>query len=387
MTLTMVADQNIPHVHEAFGRLAAVKTMAGHAITRAAIRNADILLVRSITRVDADLLHGTRVQFVGSATIGTDHIDRSVLSSRSIAFACAQGANAESVAEYVITALNVIACCENFSLRSKALGIIGCGAIGSRVRQRAKALGMHTLLNDPPLAESHKEPHRFVALPTLLHNSDIVTLHVPLTRTAPHASHHLISASALCQMKPGAWLINTARGAVVDGAALEAALGSGRLGGAILDVWENEPAPRRSLMRAVRVATPHIAGHSYDGKLQGTVQLYQAITRHFGVAPTWNHTALAYPAIPLTLRPPGFAPGSAQWLDALTRQMYDLRADDARTRTLLNVHPDMLRTRFESLRTSYPRRRAFHRYSIPAHHVPPALHKPVRDGLGVQLLP
>ena len=387
MALTVLADKNIPHVHEAFRHVGNVRTMPGRAITRTAVQGADILLVRSITRVDANLLAGTCVQFVGSATIGTDHIDRPALHERGIAFAHARGAGAEAVVEYVTTALIVIASQEKISPEVKTLGIVGCGDIGSRVLRRARALGMRVLRNDPPLADASSGPHSYVELNKLLGESDVVTLHVPLTVTGSNATRHLISQSALSRMKPGAWLINTARGAVVDSAALGSALGHGTLGGAVLVVWENEPAPSLSLMRAASLATPHIAGHSYDGKLRGTILLYQAVTRHFGLVPLWNFAAVERPPSRLVLTPPADAKDATAWLDGLTRRMYDLRADDARTKTLLNAPPHALATRFSALRISYPRRRAFRWHQIPANSVPSALHVAVKDGLGVHLVP
>ena len=354
MALTVLADKNIPHVHEAFRHVGSVRTMPGRAITRTAAKSADILLVRSITRVDANLLSGTRIQFVGSATIGTDHIDRPALQARGIAFAHARGAGAEAVVEYVTTALIVIASREKLFTGVKTLGIVGCGDIGSRVLRRARALGMRVLQNDPPLADASGGPHSYVHLNKLLRDSDIVTLHVPLAVAGSNATHHLISQSALSRMKPGAWLINTARGAVADSAALQSALCHGTLGGAVLDVWENEPTPSLSLLRAASLATPHIAGHSYDGKLRGTILLYQAVTRHFGLAPLWNFAAVARPPAPLVLTAPANAQDATDWLDGLTRCMYDLRADDARTKTLLNAPLHALASRFSALRTSYP---------------------------------
>ena len=383
--LQILADENIPHVREAFGHVGSVRVLPGRAITRAAATDADILLVRSITRVHSGLVEGTRIQFVGSATIGTDHIDQQALRARGIAFAHARGAGAESVAEYVTTALIVIASQTESALSSQVLGIVGCGDIGRRVLRRARALGMRVLQNDPPLAAASLGAHPYVPLRTLLGESDIVTLHVPLLRQGPHATHHLIGQKTLGQMKRSAWLINTSRGPVVNSRALGEALKHRALNGAVLDVWENEPTPSLRLIRAATVATPHVAGHSYDGKLLGTVLLYQAVTRRFGLQPLWDYAALATPAGTLALAPPTHARSAAAWLDGLARQMYDLRADDARTRALMTAPRQVLGARFSALRTTYPKRRAFRWYQIAADLVPASLQHSVAHGLGVRL--
>ncbi len=387
MPLNILADQDIPYVHEAFRHIGTVHKVAARDITRAAVKGADILLVRSVTSVDHRLVEGSQIQFAGSATIGTDHVDHTALAALGIAFAHARGAGAESVAEYVTAAILVIATRAGLALKATTLGIVGCGDIGSRVFRRAQALGMRVLQNDPPLAEASKGPCSYVPLYALLRESDIVTLHVPLSRTGAHATHHLFGSRALEQMKTGAWLINTARGPVVSGQALHAALVCGSLGGAVLDVWEHEPTPSQSLLHKVSLATPHIAGHSYDGKLLGTILLYRAVARHFGVTPSWDYAALQQPPAPLSLAPSTGTRHAAAWLDALTRTMYDLRADDARMRTLLDVPPEALGACFGLLRTGYPRRRAFRHHQIAAGAVPPALHEAVRHGLGVQLYP
>jgi len=384
MSLRILADKNIPHVLEAFHHVGAVSLMEGRSITRAAIGGINVLLTRSVTQVAEKMITGSSLQFVGSATIGTDHIDLAALAKHNVAFAHARDAGGESVAEYVTAALLLIASRENRPLDTFTLGIVGCGNIGSRVRRRAQALGMRVMENDPPLAETIRKNRRFVPLDHLLRKSDIVTLHVPLLREGPHATYHLLGHAALHQMKPGAWLINTSRGPVVNGDAL---LNQKQLGGMVLDVWENEPTPNRALLRRANLATPHIAGHSYDGKLLGTILLYQAVTSHFGLSPAWDFAALQRPPAPLVLTPPDKSRAPVVWLDELVRTMYDLRADDARTRSLLDIpsHNDMGK-HFSALRTTYPRRRAFRLHQIAASAVPQALHCAVRDGLGITLI-
>jgi erythronate-4-phosphate dehydrogenase len=272
----VVADENIPFVRETFGHVGEVRTLNGRAINPDAVRDADILLVRSVTRVDRGLVTDSRVRFVGSTTIGTDHIDQGYLRDRGIIFAHAPGSNAISVVEYVLASLLWTAVRKGESLRGKTMGIVGIGNIGSRLAARLSAFGMRVLKNDPPLAaaaEAEGRTHDFVSLETVLAESDIVTLHVPLERKGPYATYHLVDDAALAWMKQDAWLINTCRGAVVDNLALRRTIEAGQLGATILDVWEGEPEPGPDLLRLTDVATPHIAGYSFDGKVLGTMMV------------------------------------------------------------------------------------------------------------------
>lgn len=384
----IIADENIPLVDAAFGTLGTVRTMAGRAITPAAVRDADVLLVRSVTPVDATLLDDSHVQFVGSATIGTDHIDRTYLRKRDIAFAHAPASNADSVADYVIAALLHLAVRTRMSLHGQTVGIVGCGNIGSRLARRLSAMGLEVLANDPPLAkdaEAAGEPHDFVSLDTMLNEADIITLHVPLTCEGPHATHHLFDAATILKMKPDAWLLNTSRGAVVDNEELKAVVHGGYLGAAALDVWENEPTPDPGLLRHVDLATPHIAGYAYDGKVRGTVMLYEALCDHLGVPATWSPDAALEPedGHPLVATPPDPALPETEALDHVVRSMYEIRADDARLRATLDVPPDKRGAAFSRLRKAYPRRREFSRFVLPAGAIPAALQAPIRDGLRV----
>ncbi|WP_457651351.1 4-phosphoerythronate dehydrogenase [Rhodocaloribacter sp.] len=390
-SLLIVADENIPFVREAFGSFGEVRLVPGREIVGAHVREADALLVRSVTRVDRALLGGSAVRFVGTATIGTDHVDRSWLRAHGVAFAHAPGSNATSVVEYVVAALFRLSVRRGRELRGRTVGIVGCGHIGGRLARRLPALGVRVLRNDPPRAEAAErrgEPHPFVPLDALLAAADVVTLHVPLTREGPHATRGLIGAEALRRMRPGAWLVNTARGPVVSNAALLDALATGRPGAAVLDVWEGEPNPDPELIRRVDLGTPHIAGYSYDGKVRGTVMLYRAFIGHFGLPDVWEaeRAFAAGPGDRLRLRPPEGALPETEWLDAVARQMYDLEADDRRFRRILTVPPEERGAYFSRLRKTYPRRRAFTRHVIAEKDVPPAFREALTDGLGVRLV-
>lgn len=287
-----IADENMPFAREAFGSLGEVRSLPGRSIGPGDVRGADILAVRSVTRVDERLLSGSRVRFVGTATIGTDHVDTAYLERAGIGFASAPGCNAVSVAEYVVAALLVLARRHRFSLGEKCLGIIGVGNVGSRVLERSRVLGMKVIANDPPLAEKTGDP-LYRPLEEVIEGADIITLHVPLTREGAYPTYHMANQRFLDRVKPGAMLFNTSRGAVAGSAALKQALEDGRLAATVLDVWENEPGIDMELMRRTDIATPHIAGYSYDGKIRGTTMIYQAACRHFSLEPAWDAAGLA----------------------------------------------------------------------------------------------
>ena len=349
-----------------------------------AVRTADVLLVRSVTDVDAALLDGSAVQFVGSATIGTDHVDRDYLASRGITFAHAPASNADSVADYVVAALLRLCRRHGVALREQTVGIVGCGNIGGRLARRLPAFGLSVLRNDPPRAA--EEGGGFVSLDEVLARADIVTCHVPLTTEGPHATHHLLDADALGRLQPDAWLLNTSRGPVVDNAALLAALRDGPVGAAVMDVWENEPTPDPALVAAADVATPHIAGYAYDGKVRGTTMLYEALCDHLGVAPTWDAEAVLTPDAPDALRCQAPDPrlSRTDWLDHLARQAYDLQADDERMRGYMEASSEERGDYFRHLRAAYPVRREMQIQHVPAPAVPPDYRTVVTDGLTLQ---
>jgi erythronate-4-phosphate dehydrogenase len=354
--MKIIADENIPAVAQAFGTLGDVTLLPGRSLQASDVRAADVLLVRSVTHVGRELLDGSRVRFVASATIGFDHVDRDYLRSRSIAFATAPGSNATSAAEYVVSALLALGERGGFALPGRRVGIVGCGNVGSRVRDRLAALGCECLVNDPPLHErgGHDD---FVELDEL-HQADIISLHVPLERGGRHPTRHLVDKAFLRRLKPGAVLINTARGAVVDNAALAAMLSERRDLRVVLDVWEGEPAIAAPLLEQVSLGTPHIAGYSLDGKLRGTEMIYRAACGCFGRTPCWNASDVLPAAETLDLR--GGAGGDAfRRLREAVFRVYDIRDDDARLRGLLTLPPHERPAAFDRLRKNYPVRREF----------------------------
>jgi erythronate-4-phosphate dehydrogenase len=358
--MLIVADQNITEVKSAFGEFGEVRALPGRAMTPEDVARADMLLVRSVTKVNADLLDGSPVRFVASATSGIDHIDVAYLRRRNIAFADAPGSNAESVAEYVVSAVLVRLAAQERVTEGLTAGIIGCGQVGSRVSQRLTALGITCLLNDPPLKEKGGDG-RYVDLDTVL-SADIVSLHVPLTDTGRHATRHLIDSTRLNRMRPDALLINTARGDVVDETALLERLADRPAMHAVIDCWHGEPNISRKLLGRAVIATAHIAGYSYDGKLRATEMIHAAACNHFSHTAQWRS--------PADTQAGGYMVDTHVDEEALRRAVlacYDVRADDALLRFGLTLGPKHMAPYFDGLRRDYRRRREFKSLLVTSH--------------------
>lgn len=367
--LRLVADENMPGVEACCAHLGCdieVVRRPGRGMTAADVAGADILLVRSITQVDAALLAGSPVRFVGTATIGTDHLDIPWLEEQDIAWASAPGCNARAVGEWVLDVLVQLAAEQGVVLAGRTLGIIGLGHVGRQVAQLVRHLGIRVVACDPFLTAADLPPALadvpLLALNELLAVVDMVTVHTPLTRSGPHPTHHLLDADQLARLRPGAWLINAARGPVVANAALSAALTRGGLT-AVLDVWEGEPNLDAGLLAQVRQGSPHIAGHSLEGKWRGTWQIIDAAARHLGLSFPVSLPELLpnEGARDLHLAPPGTASTAAR-LAALLNDVIDLAGDDARLRAA-RQEPQPAAA-FDRLRKTYPIRREF-----PAHRV------------------
>jgi erythronate-4-phosphate dehydrogenase len=352
----IVADANIPLLAEAVGPLGEVVALPADRITADAVRDADALLVRSVTKVDEALLGGSRVRFVATATIGFDHIDQAYLAANGVGFAYAPGSNARSVAEYVLAAIFTLAEKHGFRVADKVLGIVGCGNVGGRLARLAEGIGMRVLRNDPPLARETGDP-RYVSIEALP-EADIVTFHVPLERSGPDATYHMINDGLLGDLGRGVILMNSSRGSVADSAALKKAVDAGRIGSLVLDVWEGEPNIDLDLLDRVHLATPHIAGYSYDGKINGTRMVLEALCRHFGLAREWDPAPLMPPpAVPRVRLPGGLSVQQA--LGRAIRAAYDIEADDTRLREIAGRPPQERGKYFSTLRKKYPVRREF----------------------------
>lgn len=272
-------DDQIPHLAEILSHTDGVSRFDGRALTREQLRRSrtTAIFVRSVTTVDAKLLAGTDVAFVGSATSGIDHIDIEYLESRNIRFASAPGCNANAVAEYVLDALE-----EQSVAPGASIGIVGFGHVGSLLARYARALGFKVLVNDPPLLDSgatFPKWVRVVSLNELVAAADVVTLHVPLTEDGAHPTRDLITAELLALCKPGALIINTARGGIIDEQALASRTAAGSLR-AVLDVFANEPNIDPFVTERITRCTPHIAGYTVEAKEKGALMAYEAYVGH-----------------------------------------------------------------------------------------------------------
>lgn len=280
--MKIVADDKIPFLKGVLEPYADVLYLPGNKIDSSALSDADAILVRTRTKCVESLLKGTIVKFIGTATIGFDHIDIAFCNKNNITWTNAPGCNSSSVQQYITAALLKLERDHHFLLRNKTIGIIGVGNVGSKVQKIAKALGMNVLLNDPP-RERREGTSGFIELETLLQQSDVITLHVPLNIVGEYQTYHLFNNENFRKVRNGTWLINSSRGEVAETSALRMALKTGRLAGAILDVWENEPDVDPELISEAYIATPHIAGYSTDGKANGTAMVVNSLCRHFGL--------------------------------------------------------------------------------------------------------
>jgi len=351
--MKIIADENIPFVKECFSSAGEITTIHGRKITPDILKDADALLVRSITKVNKDLLDGTNVKFVGTATIGFEHIDTDYLALRKIGFASAPGSNANSVAEYITSALLNLADKYKFDISQKSIGIVGVGNVGSRVEKKTKALGMKVVLNDPPLKRK-TGAEKYRPIEEIL-DCDIVTLHTPLTKEGIDKTYHLADDKFFAALKKDAIFFNTCRGGVHDTAALKKAITSRKIGACVLDVWEKEPNIDVELVEMVDFGTPHIAGYSYDGKIVGMIMIYEAFCKFFGIKPKFTvKDFLPKPKISEIIIENEKSP-----LLFAVNSLYDIRKDDADMRRLKNEPVDNRGAYFDSLRENYPVRREF----------------------------
>jgi erythronate-4-phosphate dehydrogenase len=352
--MLIVADENIPLLDAFFAGFGEIRRVPGRSIDRATVEQADVLLVRSVTNVNRDLLEGSRVRFVGTCTIGTDHLDLEYFQQAGITWSSAPGCNARGVVDYVLGSLLTLAEIEGVDLTRRTYGVVGAGEVGGRLVKVLQGLGWNVLVCDPPrqLAEGGD----FVSLERIIEACDVISLHTPLTRQGAQPTWHLFDEQRLNQLKAGAWLINASRGPVVHNAALRNVLLEREDLQAVLDVWEGEPEVDVALAELCVLATPHIAGYSLDGKQRGTAQIYQAYCRFSGQAAEVNLSDLL-PA-PWLSRVTLSADSDPAWaLAMLCRGVYDPRRDDADFRRSLVGSVSEQRAAFDGLRKHYPSRR------------------------------
>ncbi|MCK4888109.1 MAG: 4-phosphoerythronate dehydrogenase, partial [Planctomycetes bacterium] len=355
--MKIIADTNIPFVQECFSSIGEVSLVGGRDITKEIVADADILLVRSVTKVNKQLLQGSNVKFVATATIGVDHIDTKYLKQQGIGFASAPGSNANSVAEYVVAGLLDIANEKDIALEGKSIGVIGVGNVGSIVAKKVKALGMKVVLNDPPLQRLAGD-QKYQSIEKV-YDCDFVTVHTPLTFDGIDKTYHLADKVFFDSLKNGGIFLNTSRGAVVDGGALKDAVKNNKFKAVALDVWEAEPDIDIKLLDMVDIATPHIAGYSYDGKVCGMVMIYESACEFFGFEPEFSSESfLPVPEV-ATLEVDGSFDLDIEVLHSVVKKIYDIKADDDNLRQLLNKAEADRGGWFSGLRKNYHIRREF----------------------------
>lgn len=352
--MRIVADENIPLLDAFFQGFGEIRRYPGRTLDRAAVADADILLVRSVTKVTRELLEGTPVRFVGTCTIGTDHLDVEYFNEAGIQWSSAPGCNARGVVDYVLGSLLTLAEIEGADLAQRTYGVVGAGQVGGRLIKVLRGLGWNVLVCDPPRQAA--EGGDYVSLDEIIQRCDVISLHTPLEKTGEAPTWHLFDRKRLQQLKEGAWLINAARGPIVDNLALRDVLLEREDLQAVLDVWEHEPQVDAELAELCVIGTPHIAGYSLDGRQRGTAQIYQALCQHLGQ--------------PASIRLEDLLPN--QWLAQVTldaetdpvwalnmlcRGVYDPRRDDADFRRSLFPDATQQKLAFDALRKHYPPRR------------------------------
>jgi erythronate-4-phosphate dehydrogenase len=357
----IVVNKHTPSVVEAFSHLGKVVALETLAVTREAVRDADILVVRSETKVNEQLLEGSSVKFVGTVTIGTDHVDERYLASKGITFVSAPGSNSNSVKEYIASALCVWSRRTGAPLAGKTIGVVGVGNVGSKVARAARTLGLNVILNDPPLSRRTGE-EKYRTLDELM-DADFITIHVPLTKSGDDATFHLFNDVRISKMKRGSVLMNTSRGPVVETNALTDALSSRHLSASILDVWEGEPVLDMELLSRVLIGTPHIAGYSLDGKLNACKIVYEAACRFLGVQSEWNiDTSLQPDAARIIV--PSEITETDEIVRSAVKQAYDIELDDALLKKTGSLDISEHGRYFMKLRAEYRIRREFFNWCV-----------------------
>ena len=350
--MKILCASSLTHGEAVFSSVGDVTILPESDITADVARGFDALAIRSKTVVtDAYFENDSQLRFVGTATAGVDHLQGRP-ADPSICIASAGGCNANSVAEYVVAALLELEHETGKSLDGLTLGIVGHGHVGKAVERRVQALGIRCLLNDPPLADRSTETD-YLPLEELLRQSNILTLHVPLVEEGLWPTRSFITEKHLNMLPRGAWLINACRGEVLDGPAVQRCCDSGDLAEVVLDVWDPEPEWPLELQRVVRFGSAHIAGHSYEGKWNGTLLVYQQMVKHFGINDESE-------SLDETYRPrQNEIDCSGLGIRDVVRLVYAIRDDDRLLRELADLAPSDRAMGFNQLRRSYRHRPEF----------------------------
>lgn len=344
--MKVIVDNKIPYIKESIDKIAdEVVFLPGNEFTPTVVRDADALIIRTRTSCNRNLLEGSNVRFIATATIGYDHIDTEYCRQAGITWTNAPGCNSASVAQYIHSSLLLLKKEKGIELSNKCIGIIGVGNVGSKVCEVARSLGMKVLLNDPPRQEKEKN-NLFVDLETIRKECDIITFHTPLNRTDKHRTYHLADNTFFQSLEKKPIIINTSRGEVIETAALLEALSNGNITDAIIDVWENEPDINTNLLNSAYIGTPHIAGYSADGKANATRMSLEALCKFFRIEPNFH------------ILPP--EPEQNILKVENKEDAYLLMYNPLTDSKALKEHPEQ----FEHLRGNYPLRREQEAYQI-----------------------
>jgi erythronate-4-phosphate dehydrogenase len=344
--MKVVVDDKIPYIREAIENIAdEVNYVPGSAFTQEIVRDADALIIRTRTRCDRNLLEGSKVKFIATATIGFDHIDIQYCKEAGIVWKNAPGCNSASVAQYIKSVLLLLKLKKKMELKGRTLGVVGVGNVGKKIVKVAEDLGMNVLMNDPP-REAIEGKAGFVGLQQIIEESDIITFHVPLNKEGKFKTYHLADDSFFRALKKEPVIINTSRGSVIETEALLNALNDGSVSDAVIDVWEHEPAINLDLLQKVMIGTPHIAGYSADGKSNATEMSLRSLCKFFNLPMQFTITPP---------QPKDTIIKASSYEEAIL-QIYNPMQDSK----LLKLHPEQ----FEWFRGNYPLRREEKAYQI-----------------------
>jgi len=375
--MKIIIDDKIPYIRGAFELFAEVVYLPGSQTTPDVVKDADALVTRTRTKCNRRLLEGSNVKFIATATIGYDHIDTEYCKEAGIEWTNAPGCNAESVNQYMASALFAWSMRKRTDLKNKTIGIVGVGHVGKKVAHFCKTIGMRVLLNDPP-RERVEGPEKFVSLEKIQQEADIITFHVPLNMAGKDATFQIVNEKFLRNLNKKPLLINSCRGEVFNSKALYSAYEAGDISGFIFDCWENEPDIDLDLLNIAEFGTPHIAGYSKDGKANGTKMSVQAISRFFNLGiDDWEPTNIEPPANPVIK------------IDGNQRREYSILAEAVLSTYEIENDDEDLREapeKFEQLRGDYPVRREFHAHSIDAKNMETETLKKLK-GLGFKIKP
>lgn len=353
--MKIIIDSNIPFIRGVFEPYAKVEYAEGSSIDRNILTDADAMVIRTRTRCNSELLSGTPVKFIGTATIGTEHIDLDWCMSAGIECASAPGCNAASVMQYIASSLAYLVTKYELDPADTTVGLVGIGNVGSMIAKMTEAFGFRTLLNDPPRQRDEGD-RGFSSVNEIMDNSDILSIHVPLTYEGRDKTYRLVDEKFLSGLKKGAIIINTSRGDVIEEKSLLNSLKSNRLKASLLDVWVNEPHINRQLLNITDTGTPHIAGYSLDGKARGTAMIVNWLAEHFKLPLAgWSPEPLPPPDNPV-IDISDFKGADHQILSRVIYHTYNVEYDSA----MLKEDPGM----FEQLRNNYRHRREFGAYKI-----------------------